>query len=68
VSAFLALNNICNIDIGGKNLFCCFATLSFLHVVIINLKDAGSIGRPPGIQQIVFTSADKPLATVSKFE
>lgn len=31
-----------------------------------NLKDAGSIGCSPGIQQVVFARCDKPFARVSK--
>jgi len=33
-----------------------------------HLKDAGTVGRAPGIQKIVFARADEPLATVSKLE
>jgi len=45
-----------------------FVNLQFLHVLLIHLKDAGSVRCPPGIQQIVFASTDKPFATVCKFE
>ena len=36
--------------------------------LLTDLKYAGSIRRPPGIQQIVFTRADKPFAAVGEFE
>jgi hypothetical protein len=32
------------------------------------LKYAGTVGRPPCIEEVVFASADKPLATVGKLK
>lgn len=34
----------------------------------LGLEDAGSVGRPPGVEQVVLASAHKPLPTVGEFE
>jgi len=39
-----------------------------LKYFFIHLEDAGSVRRPPGVQQIIFASADKPLAAVGELE
>lgn len=33
-----------------------------------DLEYAGSVWSPPGVQEVVFASADEPLATVGEFE
>jgi len=33
-----------------------------------NLEYASTVGRAPGVQQVVFSSADEPLSTVCKLE